>query len=156
MEVGAWTHNALPAPHCKPMLLWNDGAGDAPCQHTTQYWDAPKFRSWVYNESPVRDSIVINDRCGLGCVGDYITGNDRWAVWCTLSPLPFPPLPSCTSAPSLSPFPHTVPFPLHSLSPQSRYTPGHLVNNKWESAFTIQALSWGYDRRDVGLGLQCR
>ena len=62
---------------CKPMLLWNDGAGDTPCQRTSQYWDAAKFRSWVYNESPVRDSIVINERCGQGCVGDYTDGPDR-------------------------------------------------------------------------------
>lgn len=27
-----------------------------------------------------------------------------------------------------------------------RYTPGHLVPNKWESCYTIQETSWGYDR----------
>ena len=64
-------------PLLQPMVLWNDGAGDAKCQKTSEYWDAPKFRSWVYNESPVRDSIVINERCGEGCIGDYTNGGDR-------------------------------------------------------------------------------
>ena len=27
-----------------------------------------------------------------------------------------------------------------------RFTPGHLVPYKWESCFTIQETSWGYDR----------
>ena len=29
-----------------------------------------------------------------------------------------------------------------------RYTPGHLIPNKWESCFTIQHSSWGYDRTE--------
>ena len=95
-------------PTLQPMLLWNDGDGDAPCQHTTEYWDSPKFRSWVYNESPVRDSIVINNRCGTGCVGDYITGSDRWAVWCVLPFLVHPP------PPTHFPVPHLPHLQVHS------------------------------------------
>lgn len=29
-----------------------------------------------------------------------------------------------------------------------RYTPGRLIPNKWESCFTIQHSSWGYDRTE--------
>ena len=29
-----------------------------------------------------------------------------------------------------------------------RFTPGELLNYKWESCYTIQAHSWGYDRTE--------
>ena len=32
-----------------------------------------------------------------------------------------------------------------------RYTPGELLRYKWESCFTIQKSSWGYDRVDSDL-----
>lgn len=42
----------------KPAVLWSDGDWD---QHS-DYWESTKFLSWLYNESPVKDIIVTNDR----------------------------------------------------------------------------------------------
>ena len=40
-------------------------------------------------------------------------------------------------------------LPNHNLTlDPCRYTPGHLIPNKWESCFTIQHSSWGYDRTE--------
>ena len=63
----------------QPEVLWADGAGDAPCTHdSVNYWKAPEFLSWVYNESPVKDMVVANSRWGSGAIGDYQTGGDRY------------------------------------------------------------------------------
>jgi alpha-L-fucosidase len=90
----------------QPEIIWADGAGDAPCTHdSVKYWKAPNFISWLYNESPVKDTVLVNSRWGTGSGGDYNTGPDR-------------------------------------------YTPGQLVPEKWESCYTIQMSSWGYDRTE--------
>ncbi|XP_064396060.1 plasma alpha-L-fucosidase-like [Halichondria panicea] len=90
----------------KPEVIWADGAGDAPCTHDSiKYWKSPQFLSWLYNESPVKDSVLVNSRWGRPAIGDYQTGGDR-------------------------------------------YTPGKLVPYKWESCYTIQMSSWGYDRTE--------
>jgi len=90
----------------QPEVIWSDGAGDSPCtSDSVKYWKAPDYLSWLYNSSPVRGSIVTNDRWGDGSGGDYTSGPDR-------------------------------------------YTPGKLVIAKWESCFTIQRNSWGYDRTE--------
>ena len=44
----------------KPDVFWTDGGWDAP--DTT--WKAEQFLAWVYNESPVKNSVVTNDRWG--------------------------------------------------------------------------------------------
>ena len=63
----------------QPEVLWADGAGDAPCTHdSVNYWKAPEFLSWVYNESPVKDTVLANSRWGSGAIGDYQTGGDRY------------------------------------------------------------------------------
>ena len=60
-------------------MLWADGPGDAKCTHdSVNYWKAPEFLSWVYNESPVKDTMVANSRWGTGAIGDYQTGGDRY------------------------------------------------------------------------------
>jgi alpha-L-fucosidase len=46
----------------KPQVIWSDGDWDA----TPEQWKSPEFLAWLYNESPVRDSVVANDRWGSG------------------------------------------------------------------------------------------
>jgi len=44
----------------KPDILWCDGEWD----HNSSFWTSVDFLSWLYNESPVKDTIAINDRFG--------------------------------------------------------------------------------------------
>jgi len=61
----------------EPEVIWSDGdwsAGDA-------YWQAPAFLAWLANDSPVKDTVVWNDRWGKGdgCKhGSYFTCSDRY------------------------------------------------------------------------------
>ena len=43
-----------------PDILWTDGEWDRPSKD----WKSEEFLSWLYNESPVRDNVVVNDRWG--------------------------------------------------------------------------------------------
>lgn len=45
-----------------PWVVWADGDWDA----TPEVWRSPEFLAWLYNESPVRDRVVVNDRWGSG------------------------------------------------------------------------------------------
>jgi len=46
----------------QPDVFWTDGDWDAPAET----WKSQEFLTWLYNESPVKDRIVVNDRWGAG------------------------------------------------------------------------------------------
>ena len=48
----------------EPDLLWSDG--DWVGGKDDVYWQAPDFLAWLVNDSPVKDSVVYNDRWGQG------------------------------------------------------------------------------------------
>ncbi|KAK8792865.1 hypothetical protein WA158_005029 [Blastocystis sp. Blastoise] len=61
----------------KPEVIWVDGDWETNCT----YWQAEQFLAWLYNESPVKDTIVTNDRWGVGTAqthGDFYSGPDRY------------------------------------------------------------------------------
>jgi len=43
-----------------PDILWTDGEWDKPSKD----WKSEEFLAWLYNESPVKQNIVVNDRWG--------------------------------------------------------------------------------------------
>jgi alpha-L-fucosidase len=44
----------------KPDIIWPDGEWE----HPSSAWKSEEFLSWLYNESPVKNSVVVNDRWG--------------------------------------------------------------------------------------------
>jgi len=61
----------------KPDVIWSDGDWEMP----DTYWKSKEFLAWLYNSSPVKDSVVVNDRWGSGDAchhGGYWTCNDRY------------------------------------------------------------------------------
>ncbi|XP_049867209.1 tissue alpha-L-fucosidase-like [Pectinophora gossypiella] len=61
----------------KPSVLWVDGEWE--CE--ADYWKSKEILAWLYNESPVKDHVVVNDRWGarLRCVhGDFYNCDDRF------------------------------------------------------------------------------
>ncbi|MBN2807663.1 MAG: alpha-L-fucosidase [Prolixibacteraceae bacterium] len=56
----------------EPDVLWTDGEWD----HPSETWKSTEFLSWLYNESPVKDRVCVNDRWGSetrGKHGGYFT-----------------------------------------------------------------------------------
>lgn len=56
----------------KPDILWTDGEWD----HPSEAWKSTDFLSWLYNESPVKETVCVNDRWGKetrGKMGGYFT-----------------------------------------------------------------------------------
>lgn len=43
-----------------PDILWTDGEWD----HPSETWRSTEFLAWLYNDSPVKEQVVINDRWG--------------------------------------------------------------------------------------------
>eukprot|EP01004_Peranema_trichophorum_P004339 NODE_3269_length_1385_cov_48.403328_g2844_i0.p1 GENE.NODE_3269_length_1385_cov_48.403328_g2844_i0~~NODE_3269_length_1385_cov_48.403328_g2844_i0.p1 ORF type:complete len:412 (+),score=57.02 NODE_3269_length_1385_cov_48.403328_g2844_i0:46-1236(+) len=61
----------------RPEVIWFDGNRG----QTDEYWGIKPFLSWLYNESPVKDTVVVNDRLGDGCEGvhgDFKNCRDRF------------------------------------------------------------------------------
>ncbi|XP_063531738.1 tissue alpha-L-fucosidase [Cydia strobilella] len=50
-----------------PSVLWVDGDWET----YDRYWHSQEFLAWMYNDSPVSDEIVTNDRWGIGCYGNH-------------------------------------------------------------------------------------
>lgn len=46
----------------QPDVFWTDGDWEAP----PETWKSQEFLAWLYNESPVKDKVVVNDRWGEG------------------------------------------------------------------------------------------
>jgi alpha-L-fucosidase len=46
--------------HLKPSIIFSDGEWDLPSAD----WHSPELLAWLFNESPVRDEVVIDDRWG--------------------------------------------------------------------------------------------
>ncbi|HWR52825.1 MAG TPA: alpha-L-fucosidase [Bryobacteraceae bacterium] len=44
----------------KPSIIFSDGEWDLP----SEQWKSPELLAWLFNESPVRGEVVINDRWG--------------------------------------------------------------------------------------------
>ncbi|KAI1703332.1 alpha-L-fucosidase domain-containing protein [Ditylenchus destructor] len=61
----------------QPDLIWSDGDWD----RTVEYWKSREFIAWLYNKSPIKDKVVINDRWGQGAMGHhggYMTHQDHY------------------------------------------------------------------------------
>ena len=56
----------------EPDILWTDGEWD----HPSKDWKSTEFLAWLFNESPVGETVAVNDRWGKetrGKHGGYYT-----------------------------------------------------------------------------------
>ncbi|QGY47227.1 alpha-L-fucosidase [Maribellus comscasis] len=44
----------------EPDVFWTDGEWD----HASKAWKSEEFLAWLYNDSPVKNTVVVNDRWG--------------------------------------------------------------------------------------------
>ncbi|HID07992.1 MAG TPA: alpha-L-fucosidase, partial [Armatimonadetes bacterium] len=69
----------------KPSLIFADGEWE----HPSEVWRSTEFLAWLFNESPVRDEVVVNDRWGKetrGRHGGYWTSEYGGHTTATLGP----------------------------------------------------------------------
>lgn len=60
-----------------PEVVWADGEWDI----EDWYWNSTIFLAWLFNDSPVNETVVVNDRWGRGTLckhGSYYTCADRY------------------------------------------------------------------------------
>ncbi|KAK7085025.1 Tissue alpha-L-fucosidase [Halocaridina rubra] len=60
-----------------PDVIWSDGDWEA----KDVYWNSTGYLAWLFNDSPVKDTVVVNDRWGQGVTchhGSYYTCQDRY------------------------------------------------------------------------------
>jgi len=78
-----------------PDIIWPDGEWDLP----SEKWKSTQFLSWLYNESPVKDNVVVNDRWGKETRslhgGYYTTEYDRTVDQNEVSEMPDHPWEEC-------------------------------------------------------------
>ncbi len=56
----------------EPSIIFSDGEWDMPAEN----WKSEELLAWLYNESPVKDDVIVNDRWGKGARhhhGGYFT-----------------------------------------------------------------------------------
>ena len=61
----------------EPEIVWADGDWEM----TDEYFKSKGFLAWLFNESSVKDSVVVNDRWGKGVMckhGTFVTCEDRF------------------------------------------------------------------------------
>ncbi|KAK0177393.1 hypothetical protein PV328_001451 [Microctonus aethiopoides] len=61
----------------EPEVFWSDGEWEAP----DTYWKSKEFLTWLFNDSPVKNTVVVNDRWGHDTLchhGDFYTCQDRY------------------------------------------------------------------------------
>ncbi|KAK6765966.1 hypothetical protein RB195_025715 [Necator americanus] len=51
----------------KPEIVWSDGDWG----RTDEYWKSKEFLAWLYNTSPIKDYVVVNDRWGADSIGKH-------------------------------------------------------------------------------------
>lgn len=64
----------------QPDVLWTDGAWD----HDSSFWGSTNFLAWLFNSSPVKDTVAIDDRWGSdtsGVHGGFYTAEYSSTVW---------------------------------------------------------------------------
>jgi len=61
----------------RPKLIWSDGDWD----RSDSYWKSKEFLAWLYTSSPIKDTVVVNDRWGKdmpGKHGGFLTFTDHF------------------------------------------------------------------------------
>lgn len=51
----------------EPAMLLMDGEWE----QTSDFWQTKEFLAWLFNQSPIKDSVVVNDRWGSECRGKH-------------------------------------------------------------------------------------